>query len=376
MTPVCADTPCLILDRLRLQANCRRFLERADQLGVTLRPHVKTAKSADVARVACGGQPGPITVSTLLEAQRMVAAGFTDLLYAVTIVPARFERALALAGQPGVHLRLVTDSLPVAHQLVEATSAAGTDIDCLVEIDCGEHRGGLLPDDPLVLEIGAVLDTGRRTRLGGVMTHGGQSYGARGPASVPRIAAIERDAAVTAAGRLGNAGLPCPVVSVGSTPTFLHAEHLAGVTEVRCGVYVFFDVSQAERGICEIDDLALSVLSTVIGHNRAGARLLLDAGGLALSKDLGASGAGGHPHYGLVCHAETLEPLGLVVDTVYQEHGCVPVADPAWYERLPVGARVRILPNHACMTAAGGYGQYLVLDEGRLVARWPRFDGW
>ncbi|MEZ5651993.1 MAG: alanine racemase [Burkholderiaceae bacterium] len=402
------QTPALVLDEARLDANCDGFIARARGLGVSLRPHVKTAKSVEVARRACGGAAGPITVSTLREAEHFAAAGFSDILWAQAITPDKFGRLFALPET----ITVVTDEPAVARALARAAADAGRRQSVLIEIDCGEHRSGLLPDDPRLLEVGralagdlavrspARLRAGARrgpdeaagaaetpgadkrqetaaaagTRLAGVMTHAGHSYAQSTHEGMRRIAQAERQAVLAAAGRLRGAGLPCPIISVGSTPTFRYGDDFTGITEVRAGVYVFYDLSQAMRHVCDRDEIALTVLSTVIGHNRQAGRLLLDAGGLALSKDLGAN-ADGHPGYGELTDLAG-HRLGLAITTVYQEHGVVEVADETVFERHPVGSRVRILPNHACMTAAGGYDGYHVLRGGGIGAIWPRFNGW
>jgi len=246
----------------------------------------------------------------------------------------------------------------------------------LVEIDCGEHRSGLLPADAAVVEIARAIHESPQLRFRGVLTHAGHSYGTKEPGEVATIAALERDAAVTAAASIRAAGVPCEIVSVGSTPTVLHADHLRGVTEARAGIYMLWDLAQLSRNMCREDEIAVSVLASVIGHNRQARAIILDAGALALSKDIGASkhlpGAG----YGYVCDAQSLRRLGgLAVDVVHQEHGTVTVDDKSWFERLPIGSVVRILPNHACLTCAG-YDAYHVLRGAVVVDRWARINGW
>lgn len=358
------ETPALILDAARFEANARRMLAHCAARGVYLRPHIKTLKSVDAAHVATGGRAGGLTVSTLKEAEHFARAGFDDLLYAVGITPNKFGHVARIMADTGKRVTLVLDSVEMARALV----ASGLRAPAMIEIDCGEHRGGLGADDPALVEIGHVLGS----LLAGVMTHAGQSYGTDDPAELRRIAAAEVSAAVLAAGRLRAARLTAPIVSIGSTPTVLHAENLAGVTEVRAGIYLAGDLCQFGRGICGLEDIAVTVLASVIGHNRAAGVLTLDAGALALSKDIGAErhlpGAG----YGWVCCSQTLAPSGLVVGTVHQEHGSVRVPGPEWFDRLPIGAQVRVLPVHACLTAAGGYGRFHLTD-GRI---WPRVDGW
>jgi len=367
------DTPRLRLDRARLEANAARLRARAAALGVAFRPHFKTAKSVEVALLSHGGAPGPQTVSTMKEAEALAAAGAaTDILLAATAIPARVPRAEAIARDHGTRLILVVDSPEMAAMLDAAATAPH---EVLVEVDSGEHRSGVPPERALA--VARAIHGGRHLRLAGVMTHGGHSYGTDDPGKVADIAEAERAATVTAAEALRAAGMPAPIVSVGSSPTLLHARHLSGVTEVRAGVSLFWDLAQMSRGMCGWDDIAMTVLSTVIGHNRAAGTLVIDAGALALSKDATANAFAPGTAYGTLADAATGEALPLHVLHAYQEHGVVPVPDESWFARLPVGGPVRVVPNHACLTAAGGYGAYDVVGpDGAVEGRWGRVDGW
>jgi D-serine deaminase-like pyridoxal phosphate-dependent protein len=185
---------------------------------------------------------------------------------------------------------------------------------------------------------------------------------------------------VRAAERLRSAGLPCPVVSAGSTPTAVHARSLEGVTEMRPGNYMFFDLQQVGLGVCSQDDIAVSVLAAVTGHKKSFNRAVIDAGALALSKDLGANETLPEVGYGLVCDSRSGQPLpGVRVASVSQEHGWLEMASKEQafpFAALPVGQRVRVLPNHSCLTAAM-YDRYYVIDGGeQIVAEWPRVSGW
>ncbi len=365
------DTPCLLLDHRRLDANLQRMADRAAALGVSLRPHLKTAKSAHVAaRVTDGNRLG-ITVSTLREAEYFADHGATDIVYAVGIAPARLDQAAALLAR-GVDLKILLDTVTAA----EAVAAHGAPFQVLIEIDCGDHRGGVLPDNPLLLEIADTIDGAVAPALRGVLTHAGHAYRVATADAIATIAEEERVAAVRAAERLREASFPTDIISVGSTPTALFARSAAGLTEMRAGVYVFFDLDQQSRGVCRRDEIALSVLATVIGHNVDAGKLLLDAGGLALSKDTGATAFRPEVGYGEVCDVAGCQPLpGLFVTAVSQEHGHVQVPDAAVFDALPVGTKVRVLPNHACMTAAA-YEEYFVVTDDAVVDRWSRVNGW
>jgi len=373
------DTPSLILDRQALARNTARMTERLGAAGVKLRPHMKTAKSIDVARLALQGNFGGITVSTLKEAEYFAANGITDITYAVSIVPERMPRIARLIGQ-GVALVAVTDEVAVAEEVSRHAVDLGIVLDVCVELDSGERRAGVLPGSQVVVDVGRALHELPGTRLAGVLTHAGQSYQGRTIARIEEIAEHERWCAVTAAGQLRAAGLPCPVVSIGSTPTATHGRSFDGITEVRCGVYMFGDVFQSEIYSCKLEDVAVSVLATVIGHRPDINSALIDAGALALSKDR-STGAAGLPEdvgFGLVMDGTATRRIDHVrVGHVYQEHGML-VSDGAFpFHRLPVGSRVRILPNHVCMTAAM-YDCYHVVDgaDDSTMLQWGRVNGW
>ena len=378
MTALAAlDTPRLLLDRDRLLRNAARMRERCETLGVALRPHFKTAKSLEVARIADGADgPGPATVSTLAEAECLAAAGWRDILYAVAMAPNKLARAAALQRETGATLRLVLDSPQAARLLGEAARALDAMFGCLVELDCGEHRSGVAPASEELAAVAGAMADAPALRLDGVMTHAGHSYGVADAGALQDVAEAERAAAVGSAELLRGLGHPCPIVSVGSSPTVLSARHLHGVTEARAGIYLFWDLAQLSRGVCAEAELAASVLATVIGHQRRGPALVLDAGALALTKDLTANRFLPDAQYGWVCDAATMQRLpGLSVAAAYQEHGLVPVPDAGWFERLPVGSLVRVLPNHACLTCAA-YPAYDVVADGVVVDRWARIGGW
>ncbi len=363
-------TPCLLLDRTILAANLSRMSARAAKLGVALRPHLKTAKSADIARLATTGEAGGITVSTLAEARYFARHGFRDILYAVGIAPARLDEVAGLRAK-GTDLKIILDSLAAARAVAEHPGNFAV----LIELDSGAHRAGLAPGSPDLLAIGRLLQQAPRVALLGVMTHAGHSYHCRSVEEVTRIAEDERRIAVEAAERLRQAGIPCPVVSVGSTPTAVHGRSLEGVSEMRPGVYMFNDLDQLALGSCRQDDLALTVLTTVIGQYPERNQALVDAGALALSKDVSAGEFMPEAGFGTIAGL----PGASVVD-VNQEHGFIGGGSPLPFDRLAIGSRLRVLPNHACMTAAA-YDRYYVVDSAldggaTVVDAWDRVNGW
>ena len=370
-------TPSLILDERRMLQNIERLRGHLGALGVPLRPHLKTAKSIEVARRVLTGGTGPATVSTLKEAEVFAAAGVRDILYAVGIAPQKLPRVLAIRAA-GCDLSVMVDSPEQAVAVAAASRQSGDAIPALIEIDSDGHRSGLLPHDPLVVELGRILADGG-AELRGVATHAGGSYSAVGAEALAEFAERERLAVVTAADALRAVGLAVPVVSVGSTPTAHFARDLNGVTEVRAGVFVFFDLVMAGIGVCTLDDIAISVLTTVIGHQRQRGLILIDAGWMALSRDRGTASQAVDQGYGVVCDVEGRVIEDLFVRGANQEHGLVAVrpGSDAGLPELPVGTRLRILPNHACATAAqfDGY-EVIPAEPGAPLSHWASFRGW
>lgn len=362
------ETPSLILDRSGLLRNLAWMRDRVRAHAVAFRPHLKTAKSAAVARLATDNGASGITVSTLAEAEYFAAHEFRDITLAVGVTPAKLDRVADLVNQ-GVGMTVITDDPESAAAI--ATHPAP--FRALVEIDSGEHRGGVGAESGSLLIVARALGS----KLAGVLTHGGHSYGGRTVADMQRIAEEERRAVTTAAERLRSAGLSCDVVSVGSTPTAVHATRWDGVTEVRAGVYMFQDLFQAEIHSCARDDIALTVLASVIGRRPGENAILLDAGSLALSKDRSTESTGHDAGFGLVWGIDGSPIYGECrIARTYQEHGIAVGGSPLPFDELKVGARVRIAPNHACLTAAA-YDRYHVVDGGEVIVDvWDRINGW
>lgn len=372
-------TPHLVLDRRKLERNLQRMRDRAAELGVRLRPHGKTAKSAEVVRRAVGDGPLAVTVSTLREARYFADCGIRDIVLAVCIAPNRLPEAAELVRE-GVDLAITLDSPAVAGEVVRAGREFGVRFAVMLEVDVGEHRGGVAPESDDLLAAARVLhDGGMEVR--GVLAHAGHTYGCTDPEAIAAIAEAERTGAVTAAGRIRDAGIPCREVSVGSTPGALFARHLEGVTEFRPGVYMFMDLFQSGVGCCGLEDIALTVLATVINHRPAEGTAHIDAGALALSKDRSTATQPHDRGFGLVTDVHGLPHPGLTVEAVHQEHGRLAGPGGVPFAVLPIGSRVRVLPNHVCMTAAM-YERYAVVDGTELgdlqpvEAFWDRVNGW
>ena len=371
-------TPCLVLDRSRVRRNVAAMAAAVGRHGVALRPHLAAAKSIDVARLALGGAGHPargIAVATLAEAEYFLGHDVTGILYTVGVTPGKLEQVAKL-NDAGGQVMVVTDD-PGCASAIAAYPAAPQ---VLIEVECGEGRGGVDAEAPLLLDIAARLGT----RLAGVMTHGGHSHACRGPGEIAAVAEAERRVVVRAAERLVAAGHRVAVVSMGSSPTARHAASLAGVTELRAGAYMFGDLSQARTGAHEEADIALTVLASVIGARPPqprwpGGCLLLDAGAVALSMyqstgDQGAGDAG----FGKLADLDGHASFGrAAVSAVWQEQALVEL-DPAGAapHSIGVGSKVRVLPVNARLAAAGHDRYFVVEDSDEVIAIWPKVSGW
>ena len=370
-------TPAALIDIARMQRNVQRMQQRMNHLGVSFRPHVKTTKCIELVREQIAAGAKGITVSTLKEAEQFFAVGINDILYAVGMVAPKLKQAAALINK-GCHLKIIADSIDSATAIVDFSKQNQIPFEVWIEIDADGHRSGVKPEGDDLLDIGQILHQGLVT-LGGVMTHAGSSYDLNTPEALEAMAEQERSLCVLAATRLRAAGLPCQNVSVGSTPTALSATNLEGVTEVRAGVYVFFDLVMANVGVCTPDDIALSVLTTVIGHQKEKGWAIVDAGWMAMSRDRGTQKQQHDYGYGQVCNIDGTLLNDLQLSSANQEHGIISSNSIESKEdistRLPIGTQLRILPNHACATGAQ-FPEYHAVGMSEVEATWQRFYGW
>jgi len=332
---------------------------------------VKTHKCIEAAQLQVAGHFGGITVSTLAEAHYFAEGGFTDITWAFPLPLGRVVEALELTNQIE-RFAVVVDHMETLEVLEKEADKRCETVCVYLKLDCGYGRAGVQADDPTAMDLARRLSESPRINFRGILAHAGHSYDCRTPAEILRVAQEERDNAVLFAERLRHDGIAVEEVSVGSTPTMRLVEDLEGVTEIRPGNYVFFDLFQANIGACQIGEIAFSVLSTVVGRYPQRDAIVLDAGALALSKDPGVHPQ--NPLFGLLTHPETGQAWteGLL-GGLSQEHGKV-----SWKgaETMPqIGDRLRILPNHSCLSAAC-HPVYYVLRGMEVVDTWRPCRGW
>lgn len=369
------STPAALVDLDVVERNCSRMSERMKGLGVRLRPHVKTHKTVEGALLQCGGAPAPITVSTLAEARFFLAAGFTDMTYAVPIAPAKLGGAVDLVRR-GARLHLLVDHSSTVAEAARCAAQSRETLSLFLKVDCGGSRAGVDPESDEAVSLARSVASSPGLSLAGILTHAGHAYQCRNPREIAAVARHERDVMARFAARLRDAAIEVAEVSVGSTPTMTLVDNLDDVTEARPGNYAFFDAFQVAIGACRLEDCAFTVATTVIGCYPDQRRLVIDAGALALSKDLGARHMDEEFGYGTVMSADMGTRLWeLRVTALSQEHGQITVNSPRHAEEFPIGTVLRVVPNHSCLSAAL-FDAYHVLRGHEVVGQWRPVRGW
>lgn len=360
------ETPAVLIDSERLLANLEWAQSLARSRGVALRPHVKTHKCLQIAQLQLERGAVGLTASKVDEALVFIESGVRSITVAYPLLdPGKLDRLLRAAAQHATDLRVVVDSENGVRALTEAARRSGCVPGALLEIDVGLHRCGLSEQDPMLLPLVRCICANDNLRFVGLLSHAGHSYGASTREEVAQIAAEECAILRRVRSRLEAAGIEVSEVSVGSTPTVLASDSYEGITEIRPGNYAFMDRTPVRLGLAKLERVALTVLTTVVSVNAR--YLIVDAGSKVLSSDRGAHGATAVADYGLAF------PLGeendfasaLPVVKLSEEHGFVGrgACD------LPIGSKLRIVPNHACpvvnlvdeLTVISGKGQ---------IARW------
>jgi D-serine deaminase-like pyridoxal phosphate-dependent protein len=371
------ETPALILDRPIAVANVARMAARGRALSLPIRAHLKTPKSKQAMAIYTDAGIDRFCTSTIAETLAFASLGQTDIFYAIPLDHRKIER-LAPALNDGAKIRFLIDHIEAARLCGNEAGRFGLTLSLFVEIDVDGYRTGIAPRAETLLPLIRLINAHPNLNLAGLMSYAGASYG-KDVDGARQLAEMHRTALVGAQKLISDQGIVCPELSFGSTPAILHADHLDGMTEGRCGIFLFQDLFQAGIGACAIDDIAVSVLTTVISQDVARNQIVVDAGGLALSKDRSTQGRSFDAGFGLICEAMSgkLVP-DLFVKTVSQELGLVTTLSGAQlpFAQFPIGSRLRILPNHADMTAAAYSGFHIVEGNDRIIGFWPRVNFW
>lgn len=346
------DTPTLVVDLDRLEANIARWAAFARDAGVRLRPHGKTHKCVEIARRQIDAGAVGLTLAKIGEAEVMAQAGIRDIFLAYEVVGGpKLPRLLELARQ--ISVRVGVDSVDVAEPLARAAVAGGVTLDVVLEVDTGLGRCGVAPGDPL-LALARQVTRLRGLRLAGIFTYRGYRP------DVEAAGREEGEIMVREAERLRAAGIPIDEVSVGSTPTGRAAGRVSGVTEIRPGTYVFNDATQVRWGSAALEECALVAVARVISRPSRDVAIL-DAGSKVLTTEKGPFSSRGDSH-GVIRGYPDCQ-----IDRLWEEHGRVRLTAEA--TRLRVGDLVEIVPTHVCPTV--NLAERLVcVRQGRVVDTW------
>jgi len=335
------ETPFVTVDREVENLNIALVAEKARNAGVSVRPHAKTHKSPDLARAQIAAGAIGLTVAKPAEALVFLDAGIDDLLIAYPLIDRRkIERVLVKAGRARVIL--MADSIQGVEAIGVEARHLGLSVEVRVKVDVGQHRCGVEPRGNAGMNLARAISDHPALRFAGFMSHAGHAYAATDPDGVRAVAKTERELIVDLAERTRAAGIPVPVVSVGSTPTVLLDDGFEGIDEIRPGNYVFNDLTQFALGAVPRSRLALCVVATVVSRN--GDFAVIDAGSKVLSSDRGPHGSTKVSGNGLAFRLGDPDAPEMAVVGLSEEHGLV-----AHGGHPPeIGERLRVLPNHAC----------------------------
>jgi len=334
------ETPEVLVDHDRLIANIKRVQAIADRHVLALRPHAKTHKCIEIAQLQIEHGAIGVAASKVDEAIIFIESGaIRSITIAYPIVDQRkLDRLVTAAERNHVDLRITVDSAIG----IEIARRSGARLHVFLKVDVGLHRCGINEASPDLCPLAARI--GGNLEFAGLLSHAGHAYGASNFRDIVCVAEEERLTLLRVCDRLLADGIAVREISVGSTPTVLGSESFEGITAIRPGNYVFLDATALRLGIASANDVALSVLTTIISANDR--YFIIDAGSKVLSSDLGAHGTGGNAGYGLAFRLDDPSGQPLRVVRLSEEHGFV--------ERegdLAIGTKLRVIPNHACPVA-------------------------
>jgi len=352
-------TPAFLVDLPLLRRNLEFMKARAQQLGVKLRPHTKTHKTREIAGMQVDDSRA-ITVSTLAEAEFYLEDGFTDILYAVPLFPGKIRRAADLIRR-GADMKIIIDNPAMIDSLEKGLPAILKPLKTMIKIDCGYERAGLPADSESALRMALKIEESKKLEFEGILTHAGHSYAAKNREEIMKAAIEEKESLNFFSRKLKSSGIPCPLTSIGSTPTSTHADDLEGISEIRPGCYVFLDKFQADIGTSPIENCAATIMAGIIGTYPDRNQVLLDAGALALDQPR---------TFGLI-----RENPDMFVSSLSQEHGIVTSRKPIDFTRFRIGDRLSVIPNHCCLAAAL-FPEYHVVEGEKVTGIWKPAKGW
>lgn len=351
------DTPSLLLNMNRLEENVQRIVDFTTTNEVNYRPHIKTHKSVDLAKMQMEKGAVGITVATVGEAEVMSAGGIDDILIAYPVASVKkLERIEEITSMAKIILTI--DSSEQATLINDFFERKNIQIDAWIKVNSGLNRCGVEPEE--TVDLAEHIKQLSALSLQGIFTHAGHSYAATSREKIEQIATEEARAVLRSSELCERAGIHITHRSVGSTPTYQMSGIVDGITEVRPGNAVFFDMVQVGLGVASIEDCALEVLSSVGSIQKN--RVVIDAGSKTLNLDKGA-----HGNESITGHGYIQEYPQLTLERLSEEHGVIPLSEDV--KDLRITDKLTIIPNHAC-TVVNLFEEYIVHRDGMIVDRW------
>ena len=351
------DTPALIVDIDKLRFNIDDMAAFAETEGIGLRPHAKTHKTPEIGKLQMEAGAVGLTVAKLSEAEVFIDAGCSDILVAYPLVGSAKHRRLVELCQRA-KISTVVDHIDIAEALSKSMSANGIELPVLVEVDTGLSRCGVAPGEP-ARALAQLVDGLPGLRFAGLLTHEGHAQLAGAPDQVRATGLSAGEMMAESAELIRKSGLEVPVISVGLTATAKITATVAGVSETRPGIYVFYDRSEVLHEVVKPERCAARVLATVATRPAAD-RIILDAGTKALTSDRAGVSPPVAGHGFVVGHPDW------EVRSLSEEHGAtaVPPDDPA-----RIGERVEIIPNHIC-PVINLFDSMFITQGDRIIDEW------
>lgn len=360
ISPYSLPTPCLLIDMDRAEENIRSMQEKADRMGVKLRPHIKTHRMPFFAKMQMEAGACGIACAKIGEAEVMAEAGISDIFIANEVIGLdKYERLRDLARK--VHVRVGIDNEVQLRQMEQVFASEDHPLEVLIEYEVGEVRSGIVTDEQLVSLVSAIKGS-EHVALKGIFSHEGHTYKAPDREACRERALEAHARTVRAADIIRDMGVDIDTVSVGATPAALNLEELKGVTELRIGTYIFYDVGQSMAMGGDFSHCAATVLASVISEPY-GDRVVLDAGAKALVSQNRAEGICATKGFGAIKGAEHIR-----VENLFDEHAVLNSAELR--EGAGVGDKVEVIPSHICPTV-NLYDRAYAVSGGRVLREIP-----
>ena len=350
------DTPTLLLDVNQMEKNIADIAKFAKEAGVIYRPHTKTHKSIEIAKRQVKAGAIGVTVAKVGEAEVMAGGGIDDILIAYPLVAeAKHRRVKKLMEK--AQITVAVDSVVQANIMNQFFSEEKP-LNVWIKVNSGLNRAGVEPNEECV-ELAKHIRKLPALELSGIFTHAGHSYAAKSREEVEKIANEEAEAVVKSANLCEEAGIKITHRSVGSTPTFQIAGQVKGITEIRPGNAVFYDMVQVGLGVAKREQCALTVLTSIV--SKKADRIVIDAGSKTLALDQGA-----HGNASIAGHGYVKEYPTFVIERLSEEHGVIPMDEKM---DVALNERLIIIPNHACVVA-NLFDAYVVHQDGKVIDEW------